>query len=986
MRKFIIFSTILIILLFVNQNLQAQLNLRIQDIQSDTAGQYTGQDVRIHGIVTSSTGTIGTGFYIQDSTGAYSGILVYTSYYNVDLGDSLVVTGTVVEYYGKTEISYPSDVTVLSTGVQVPAPTIVTTSQLATSNPDTAEMFEGVLVGILDPVVTDTSLGYGEWEIDDGTGPCRVDDEGNYTMPALYDTLCAIVGIVDYSFDNFKLQPRGDQDIYYSFSGAGTATVNPSTLIERETVSISLNLSTSFGSINQIRISLPHSLNYTGYYSLSGSGFLNATAIINADTIEISNADITSLTSGTLVLSTITPAYAGIETLFVETATAQDTFSPISSQPILQITRSDGTIPISLVSLNNLQGIPIMLDENVTITGIMTAAGEIGSKYFLQDNSAGVCVYNPGGGIAIGDSVIFQGTVDQWSGLTEISPVSLTGGPFTGTLVQPEIVTCSILELEGINGIENYEGELVRIDNLLQSVPVFPQIENNMPITDGTGNFELRVEVAEIAGKPVPPDGFSITGVISQYCPDPPYTTGYQIMPRGLFDIRKGGAGSGFAQSYLSSIPAGSSGDIRIKLISEIDTIDRLSITISDTAWHWTGNTIDVVLPASAVLDSVAGNGINLKYKIFISNLNLSPDSSCFIGVENIRAPDTTGVMTLTTETGISSDNTMSEIYNSPRIWSVYSISEVQHPDSGGFNSILEGDKVIVSGVVTGPSEIFNGGTTKTSFWIEDSTGGVNIFSSQDDGNKSFILGAEVVVRGTVTEYNGITEVVYSEVDSVTIMGYDRPLPDTLVLAENQGLYEMIEGRLAIIEKAVVTTSPVQSGSGSDFSVRNGRTLITVRLSDNSFDISEIYKGNTIDIIGIIGQYSYDIPASSGYQLLPRFNSDMTKISLGTPSDEPEIIVYPNPVAFSIGEISHFYINTPLSGRISLKIYDMEGREVMTLLENTPGGPQYITWDGLTTYGENARIGVYIVHLSYQAGDGNEKIVNKPLVVGTTLE
>lgn len=976
---------LLLIFIFIALNLSA---VRIQDIQQDSTGQWLGQVVTLTGIVTVSSGTFQYDpFYIQDSVGPYSGILIYSTYYSVNVGDSVEVNGEVTEYYNKTEITNVNSVNIISSGNAVPAPTIVTTSQIATSNPDTAESYEGVFIGIFDVVVTDTALGYGEWEINDGTGPCRVDDEASYTKPALNDTILAIAGILNYSFDNYKLEPRGDNDIYYSFSGVGDVNITPKDLIENETIDLSLLFTVGFGSIERIQIILPDNFDYNGNYSLSGSGFTNANVNYNQDTLNITNANITSLLSGTINLNNITPQTSGIETLLVKTASAGDTLSFINIQPTLMISRSDGTIPLSLIRENNSIGVCLLLGEQVKISGILTAAGELGSKYYIQDNSAGMCVYNPGGGLSIGDSAIFEGTVDQWSGLTEISPVSVVSGPFKSTPIVAEVVTCSILELEGLNGIENYEGKLVRINNLLQTVPVFPQVENNMPISDGTGNFEVRIEVAEIAGKPVPPNGFSITGIVSQYCPDSPYTTGYQLMPRGLYDIKKGGAGSGFAESYLSSIPISTTGNIKIKLTSELDTILYISFEISDTSWQWTGNSNNVILPGQAVLDSISGNGIDRKYKIHISNLLLPPDSTCFISINNISAPDSTGKMTLVTETGTREYPTLAEIYSSPNIWSVNTIAEVQRVDSTGYPSAMVGEFVIVSGVVTGPSEIFNGGTTKTSFWIEDTSSGVNIFSSEDDGNTSFILGAEVVVRGTVTEYNGITEVLYSSPDSVTIMGFDRELPDTLLLLENEGLFELIEGRLVLIKNAIVTSLPLQSGSGLDFTIKNGRTLIAIRVSDDAeLDLSNIEIGKNYNFVGIVGQYTYDIPASSGYQFLLRFNQDIVEVTLGNPTTEPKLTIYPNPVSFSQGDVLHFAINSPNDGKVTFKIFDMEGREIITLLENSPSGPQLLSWDGITNYGQNARIGVYIASLTYHTADGNEVSINKPVVVGTTLD
>ncbi|MCP4075598.1 MAG: hypothetical protein GY744_05390 [Gammaproteobacteria bacterium] len=40
------------------------------------------------------------------------------------------------------------------------------------------EAYEGVLVNVTNAVCSNPNLGYGEWELDDGIGPCHVYDLG----------------------------------------------------------------------------------------------------------------------------------------------------------------------------------------------------------------------------------------------------------------------------------------------------------------------------------------------------------------------------------------------------------------------------------------------------------------------------------------------------------------------------------------------------------------------------------------------------------------------------------------------------------------------------------------------------------------------------------------------------------------------------------------------------------------------------------------
>jgi len=69
-------------------------------------------------------------------------------------------------------------------------------------------------VEVRDVDVTEDDLGYGEWAVDDGSGEVRVDDMGDYSYsPSIGDAFSSIVGVCWYSYDNWKLQPRDDDDL-----------------------------------------------------------------------------------------------------------------------------------------------------------------------------------------------------------------------------------------------------------------------------------------------------------------------------------------------------------------------------------------------------------------------------------------------------------------------------------------------------------------------------------------------------------------------------------------------------------------------------------------------------------------------------------------------------------------------------------------------------------------------------------------------------
>jgi hypothetical protein len=186
---------------------------------------YEGYTVTVTGIVMSDT-LFGSLYFIQDSDEPWHGINVEDAFTFPNPGDEVQVTGLVEEYFDLTRITPadPStDVLVLSTGNDVFDPIPVATGDIATEAGLMAEAYEDVLVRVEDVIVStpfpDAPGNYGEFAVDDGSGEVRVDDlsgvfDGNndstYTQGM---ELNFVQGFLWFSFSNFKLQPRNDDDV-----------------------------------------------------------------------------------------------------------------------------------------------------------------------------------------------------------------------------------------------------------------------------------------------------------------------------------------------------------------------------------------------------------------------------------------------------------------------------------------------------------------------------------------------------------------------------------------------------------------------------------------------------------------------------------------------------------------------------------------------------------------------------------------------------
>ncbi len=181
---------------------------------------YTGLAVTVEGIATTDSADFGY-YYIQNGREPWNGVWVNDTQTNVKLGDRVRVTGTVQENFNVTRIGNVANAVILGSGNPVPEPVVVKTGDLRAGT--TAEQYEGMLVRVLGAKVSnpfpDGASNFGEFSINDGTGEVRVDDEsGGYignldSSFVLGDSLVSITGIHYFSFTNYKMLPRNNNDV-----------------------------------------------------------------------------------------------------------------------------------------------------------------------------------------------------------------------------------------------------------------------------------------------------------------------------------------------------------------------------------------------------------------------------------------------------------------------------------------------------------------------------------------------------------------------------------------------------------------------------------------------------------------------------------------------------------------------------------------------------------------------------------------------------
>ncbi len=214
-------------------NYTVATGITIHMIQGEAdASTYAGQVVTTSGIV---TGLAYNGYYLQDGAGAWNGIWVYDPSNAPAQGDMVTVTATVAEYFDLTELSGVTAFNIDSSGNTLPNAILITTAGLT-------EAYEGVLVRVENAECVSEDSGSGQWQVDDGNGVLEVDDQmlSGYvrTLGNTYD----ITGIGNFSYEQYKLEPRYEADITeHIVEDTTPPTIDEVTVVDESTVVVDFN-------------------------------------------------------------------------------------------------------------------------------------------------------------------------------------------------------------------------------------------------------------------------------------------------------------------------------------------------------------------------------------------------------------------------------------------------------------------------------------------------------------------------------------------------------------------------------------------------------------------------------------------------------------------------------------------------------------------------------------------------------------------------
>ena len=482
-----------------------------------------GEVVTTTGIVTAH---YGNGFWIQDGTGPWTGVFVRQTDPQAVRGDEVTVTGTVQENFGLTRLGNPTEVTINSSGNDLPEPSTISTFDAGT------EPYEGVLIEVLNVTCFDNDLGFGEWAIDDGTGAYRADDELYNAGPEMfagYD----LVGISHYSFDDFKLLPRDADDVTLNADadmlGLGFATIqqNVGEADGSTTVTVVIyNPDVTATSVDVVA---------TGGDAINGTHY----NLEDPFTVTFPAGEGDPISFDFDIIDDEEPNEN--RTIILELQNATNNAALGASVMTITIQDDDTEIEVTdigIVAEVDADGVAIHNGEEYTVGGVVYGVNMNGNglSFTMRDHTGGIGVYSnvvvDGYTVVESDSILLTGTVDQFNGLTQLNPSAITLVSTGHPLSDPIVVT----EFD-----ESLESNLLKLECVFLTDPGQWSGTGsgfNVTVSNGTQEFDLRIDNdVDLYSLPAPGGTFDVVGILGQFDNSFPYLDGYQLFPRYAEDI-----------------------------------------------------------------------------------------------------------------------------------------------------------------------------------------------------------------------------------------------------------------------------------------------------------------------------------------------------------------------------------------------------------------------------------------------------------------
>lgn len=176
---------------------------------------------------------------------------------------------------------------------------------------------------------------------------------------------------------------------------------------------------------------------------------------------------------------------------------------------------------------------------------------------------------------------------------------------------------------------------------------------------------------------------------------------------------------------------------------------------------------------------------------------------------------------------------------------------------------------------------------------IDDTNNGIGVFSSSENFGYTVKEGDLINVKGITNQFNGLSQIL---VDSLKLLAENQNLflPTLVTDLNEQTENQLVQMKnMELADPNTWTNSPL----GFTAKITDGTNIFDLRI-DNDVDLhGTAAPVGKFDITGIGLQFDPSNPYLEGYQILPRYMSDLKIISSNSDNDLGSFIkIFPNPV------------------------------------------------------------------------------------------
>lgn len=292
-----------------------------------------------------------------------------------------------------------------------------------------------------------------------------------------------------------------------------------------------------------------------------------------------------------------------------------------------------------------------------------------------------------------------------------------------------------------------------------------------------------------------------------------------------------------------------------------------------------------------------------------------------------------------------------------PIAYPIYTIATVTTVDADGVADSLN-VTCTLGGIVYGID--YRGGSG-LSFTVIDATGGINVYSSSNEYGYTVTEGDSIYIAGTIDQYRGLTEIIPDTLYSTTSGNTLKTPTVVTTLGENTESDLIRVNGMILVDAAEWDTSLSTSGLNVRITAASGGDTLTMRIDAdcNIYTTGMAAPTGQFDVIGLGGQYDSSSPYTDGYQIFPRYTTDIIMQSANSKLlGSVDAKVYPT--------VSNGIYNIELNENVTMNIINVNGKVIVN--KKVATGKSTID---LSTFAN----GVYFIKLTTEKGQKTLKVV-----------